>query len=118
MPSARAKARPAAPATPASPFGEALAPKLAKLGIRNRRDLALHLPSRYEDETRLTPLANARAGMPVLVEAEVVEAKVQFRGRRTLVVKLIEGDEELWVRFLNFYPVSYTHLTLPTILRV
>jgi ATP-dependent DNA helicase RecG len=37
----------------------ATAKKLAKLGIRARADLVLHLPSRYEDETVLTPLADA-----------------------------------------------------------
>jgi len=78
--------------------------RLAKLGIRNNRDLVLHLPLRYEDETNLTPLAKARSGIPVLVEAEVVESKVEYRGRRTLVVKLTDGERELWVRFLNFYP--------------
>jgi len=81
-----------------------MAPKLAKLGIRTNRDLVLHLPLRYEDETKLTPLAQARAGIPVLVEAEVVESKVEYRGRRTLVVKLTDGERDLWVRFLNFYP--------------
>jgi ATP-dependent DNA helicase RecG len=40
----------------------------------------------------------------VLVEAEVVESKVEYRGRRTLVVKLTDGERDLWVRFLNFYP--------------
>src|SRR5437868_2831404 len=45
----------AAPVTvPVPAFPEAVAAKLAKLGIRNKRDLALHLPLRYEDETRLT----------------------------------------------------------------
>ncbi len=78
--------------------------RLAKLGIRTHRDLVLHLPLRYEDETKLTPLAKARSGIPVLVEAEVVESKVEYRGRRTLIVKLTDGERELWVRFLNFYP--------------
>jgi ATP-dependent DNA helicase RecG len=87
-----------------APGADALAPKLAKLGIRTNRDLVLHLPLRYEDETKLTPLAQARSGVPVLVEAEVVESKVEYRGRRTLVVKLADGERELWVRFLNFYP--------------
>ena len=83
---------------------DAIAGKLARLGIRSKRDLALHLPLRYEDETRLTPLGEARAGVPVLVEAEVVETKTMYRPRRTLVVKLIDGGHELWIRFLNFYP--------------
>src|SRR5206468_6515913 len=68
-----------------------LAERLEKLGIRSKLDLALHLPLRYEDETKLTPLADARPGEPVQVEAEVVSAEVQYRGRRTLVVKMTDG---------------------------
>jgi ATP-dependent DNA helicase RecG len=81
-----------------------IAARLQKLGIRGKRDLALHLPMRYEDETRLTPLGEARAGTPVVVEADVVEADVKYRPRRTLVVKLSGEGHDLWVRFLNFYP--------------
>ncbi len=81
-----------------------LASRLEKLGIRSKLDRVLHLPLRYEDETRLTPLAQARPGTPVAVEAEVVEAEVKYRPRRTLVVKLSDGERDLWVRFLHFYP--------------
>jgi ATP-dependent DNA helicase RecG len=88
----------------ASKADSGLASRLAKLGIRGQRDLVLHLPLRYEDETKLTSLAKARSGEPVLVEAEVVESKVEYRGRRTLVVKLTDGERELWVRFMHFYP--------------
>ena len=78
--------------------------RLEKLGIRSNTDLALHLPLRYEDETRLTPLSEARPGVPVLVEAEVVDSEVKFRPKRMLVAKLHADGGELWVRFLNFYP--------------
>ncbi|MCW5591780.1 MAG: ATP-dependent DNA helicase RecG [Burkholderiales bacterium] len=84
--------------------GPAVRAKLAKLGIHSRFDLVLHLPLRYEDETRLTPIAEAGTGEPVLVEAEVVESEVKYRPRRTLVVKCSDGRSELWLRFLNFYP--------------
>jgi ATP-dependent DNA helicase RecG len=77
---------------------------LEKLGIRSKADLALHLPLRYEDETKLTALKDVRVGVPAFVEAEVVEADVKYRPRKTLVVKLTDGERELWVRFLNFYP--------------
>jgi ATP-dependent DNA helicase RecG len=90
-----------ADAPPASP---GIAARLQKLGIRKRSDLALHLPMRYEDETRLTPLGEVRAGTPVVVEADVVDAEVKYRPRRTLVVKLAGDGHDLWVRFLNFYP--------------
>jgi len=78
--------------------------RLEKLGIHGSRDLVLHLPLRYEDETRLTALKDVRAGESVQVEAEVVDSKVEYRGRRTLVVKLSDGERDLWVRFLHFYP--------------
>ena len=94
-------------------FPEAVAPRLAKLGIRHKRDLVLHLPLRYEDETQLTSLRDVRPGIAALVEAEVVDAEVKFRPRRTLVARLVESTDEdgdagrpreLWVRFMNFYP--------------
>ena len=82
----------------------AVASRLEKLGIRSKLDLVLHLPLRYEDETRLTALKDVRPGEPALVEADIVEAEVKYRPRRTLVLKLTDGEESLWVRFLNFYP--------------
>ena len=106
MANARLRSRPAARAAAAAAEPkDAIAEKLAKLGIHGKRDLVLHLPLRYEDETRVTPLAAVRPGEPALVEAEVVDAEVKFRPRRSLVVKMAEdGGRTLWVRFLNFYP--------------
>jgi len=77
----------------------AIAKKLAKLGLRTAQDLVLHLPHRYEDETRLTPIDAAHAGTPVQVEARVLNAEVKFRPKRQLVIHA----EGLVLRFLNFY---------------
>ena len=77
----------------------ALARKLDKLGLRSRFDLVLHLPIRYEDETRLVPPGSAPPGQPVLVEAKVQRAEIAFRPRRQLVVHA----EGLALRFFNFY---------------
>ena len=77
----------------------ALAKKLAKLGLRSSDDLALHLPHRYEDETRLTAPEFASAGQPVLVEGAVRNVEVKYRPKRQLVVHA----EGLVLRFLNFY---------------
>jgi ATP-dependent DNA helicase RecG len=73
--------------------------KLAKLGLRSRFDLILHLPLRYEDETALTPVEQAPPGKPVLVQAKIISAKIVFRPKRQLAV-LAEG---LALRFFNFY---------------
>ena len=41
---------------------EGVAEKLARLGVLRDEDLVLHLPLRYEDHTRVTPLAGLRSG--------------------------------------------------------
>ncbi|MEO8145246.1 MAG: ATP-dependent DNA helicase RecG, partial [Betaproteobacteria bacterium] len=77
----------------------AVAKRLAKLGLHSPDDLALHLPHRYEDETRLTAPAAALPGTPALVEGRVLNSEVKYRPKRQLVVHA----EGLVLRFLNFY---------------
>jgi ATP-dependent DNA helicase RecG len=77
--------------------------RLAKLGIASQFDLVLHLPLRYDDETRLHALAEAPPGQPVLVEGVVVEADVKYRPRRQLVCHVQDGGSVLTLRFFNFY---------------
>ncbi len=82
----------------------AVVEKLVKLGLNRRYDLVLHLPLRYEDETRLTPISETIDGVPAQVEGNVVDSTVAFRPRRQLVVKLADSSGEMWLRFMNFYP--------------
>ncbi|MDH4188982.1 MAG: ATP-dependent DNA helicase RecG [Betaproteobacteria bacterium] len=84
--------------------------KLERLGVRSREDLVLHLPLRYEDETTLTPIAQARDGRPVLVEAEVLRAEVVYRPRRQLIAHCRAQEHELTLRFFNFYPSQVKQL--------
>ena len=78
---------------------------LAKLGLVRDIDLALHLPLRYEDETRLTRVADARDGETVQVEGVVTACRVEQRARRQLLVTLDDGSgEPLRLRFLHFWP--------------
>ncbi len=86
--------------------------KLAKIGIHHRADLLLHLPLRYEDETHLTPIAQALPGETVQVQGEVTHCEVMFRPRRTLVCRIRQGKEELTLRFLNFYPGQQKQLAV------
>ena len=83
---------------------EALRKKLAKLGLRSSADLVVHLPLRYEDETRITLMAKAPSGVPVQVEATVLSSEIQFRPRRQLVVWVEDESGQLCLRFFNFYP--------------
>lgn len=92
--------------TPTSARKEKSAPQKAmeKLGLVRDIDLALHIPLRYEDETRITPIRDLRDGDTAQVEGVVSDCQIQFRPRRQLVVKLDDGSGELVLRFLNFYP--------------
>jgi ATP-dependent DNA helicase RecG len=60
---------------------------LDKLGLSRDIDLALHLPLRYIDETRLIPFARLLDGEPALIEGEVVEVLTEGP-RRALRVRL------------------------------
>ena len=64
----------------------------------------LHLPLRYEDETRVTPIASALPGSAVQVEGAVVETKIVFRPRRQLVCRIRDASGEMNLRFFSFYP--------------
>ncbi len=77
---------------------------MEKLGLVRDIDLALHLPLRYEDETRIVPIARVRDGDTAQVEGTVRECRVEFRPRRQLVVRIDDGSDELVLRFLHFFP--------------
>ena len=82
--------------------GEALAARLAVLGVRQARDLLFVLPIRYEDRTRAIPIGSLRAGQRAVVEGEVLLADVAYRGRRQLLVRLSDGSGTLNLRFFYF----------------
>ena len=91
---------------------------MEKLGLVRDIDLALHLPLRYEDETRITRIADARDGEPAQVEGVVTDSRIEFRPRRQLVVRLDDGSDELVLRFLHFYPSHQKTLAVGKRLRV
>ncbi len=91
---------------------------MAKLGLVRDIDLALHLPLRYEDETRLVAIADTRDGDTAQVEGRVVDSRVEHRARRQLLVRIDDGSDELLLRFLHFYPSQQKALAVGARLRV
>ena len=80
---------PVTAAAPARAAGKSAPQRaLEKLGLRRPIDFALHLPMRYEDETRIASIASLRDGSVAQVEGIVRDCRVQARGRRQLVVRL------------------------------
>ncbi len=104
----------AVPAKAQSPAQKAL----LKLGLARDIDLALHLPLRYEDETRLSRLADARDGEVVQIEARVISSEISLAPRRQLKVKVDDGSDTCVLRFLNFYPSHQKTLTEGAVVRV
>jgi len=128
MPRARSSAAPAgaeaaraavAPAsTPARAQPSPAQKALHKLGLVRDIDLALHLPLRYEDETRITPIRNARDGDSVQIEGTVVASEVQLRPRRQLLVTVEDETGSCELRFFSFYPSHQKTMAVGARLRV
>ncbi len=92
-----------APLTSLKGVGPALASALARLGLERVQDVWFHLPLRYEDRTRLTPLDELAAGQSVLVGGVVEAAESSFRFRPQLRVMLADGSgATLVLRFFHF----------------
>ncbi|NYE63320.1 ATP-dependent DNA helicase RecG [Duganella sp. 1224] len=68
-------------------------------------DLVLHLPMRYEDETQVITIEEARlhGGDTSQVEGVVVKNEITYKPRRQLLVHISDGSGELQLRFMNFY---------------
>lgn len=82
--------------------GPKLAQKLADYGIFRAEDLLFHFPLRYQDRTRVTPIAALRDGDEAVVEGEVRAADIVFGKRRSLVVRLQDGSGLITLRFFHF----------------
>lgn len=89
-----------------------------KLGLVRDIDLALHLPLRYEDETRIVRLHDARDGEVVQVEGTVTKQDIQYRPRRQLLVTLDDGSDTCTLRFFSFYPAHQKTLAVGARVRV
>ncbi len=104
----------------------ALRPKFAKLGVHHLRDLLLHLPMRYEDQTQLRTISDLVAGESVVVEGVVEHSETMFRPRKQFVALIrAAGDDgsnnfapRLTLRYFNFYPSITQALKVGATVRV
>jgi ATP-dependent DNA helicase RecG len=99
------------PVTTLKGVGEALADRLARLGVFTIQDLLFLLPLRYEDRTRVVPIGSLRPGDRAVVEGEVELTEVVFRGKRQLLSRLSDGSGFLTLRFFHFTASQQAALT-------
>ena len=90
------------PLTSLSGVGAAIAEKLSRIGIQNVQDLLFHLPMRYEDRTRITPISDIRPESFATIEGYVQHTEVQFGRRPILSVTLSDGTSKIMLKFFNF----------------
>ncbi len=91
---------------------------LHKLGLVRDIDLALHIPLRYEDETHITPLRDARDGELLQLEATVTRSQISLGARRQLLVTVNDGSDSCVLRFFTFYASMQKALALGAHLRI
>ncbi len=95
-----------------------IAARLARAGLRSDWDFVLHLPLRYENETRITPIAQLTAGTEAQVEAEILSADVVYHGKRQLRVNVRDDTGQLMLRFLNFYSSQLKQMAVGRRIRI
>lgn len=82
--------------------GAKMAERLAKVGIETIQDVLFHLPSRYEDRTRIYPISDLQPFLHVSVQGEVSANSVQFGRKRMLIVRINDGTGSISLRFFHF----------------
>jgi len=94
---------------------------LQKMGLDSPMALALHLPSRYEDETELCTIEEGVIQgrfHSVQTQGVVIQNQVLFRPRRQMLVTIEDDTATLQLRFLNFYPSQQKQMAVGTHIRV
>lgn len=98
--------------------GANLAEKLAKIGLFSLQDVLFHLPLRYMDRTRVTPMGGLQPNVNAVIEGEVRACDIVFGKRRSLVVRMQDGTGSITLRFYHFNAAQKNRLTNGTRLRI
>ena len=97
--------------------GPQLAVKLSKIGLYNIQDLLFHLPLRYIDRTKITPIGGIQPRTEVVIEGEVRASDIVFGRRRSLVCRLQDQTGTTTLRFFHFNKAQQQKLKAGAYLR-
>lgn len=90
--------------------GPQLAARLEKLGLHTVQDLLFHLPSRYEDRTRIVPMRHLRPKDHAVIEGTIVETQLRSGRRRSLLCSLKDDTGSITLRFFHFNAAQQAQL--------
>jgi ATP-dependent DNA helicase RecG len=82
--------------------GPKMAQQFADWGIHDLVNLLFHLPFRYEDRTRITPIGALRPQQTYVVQGFVRSSQILFGKRRSLSVRIQDQSGSLGLRFFHF----------------
>ena len=99
------------PISQLSGIGPKLAEKCAGIGLLTIGDLLFHLPYKYQDRTRLTPIGRLKLGMAVVIEGEVMGSQVFFGKRRSLICRISDQTGLLSMRLFHFTKAQQNRLS-------
>ncbi len=85
-----------------SGVGPQLAKKLTRLGIHEIRDLLFHLPFRYQDRTKITPISELKTGTHKLCNGHIIHSEIRYGRRRSLLVLIADDSGEFIMRLFHF----------------
>ena len=97
--------------------GAKAAEKLSKLALYTVQDLLFHLPHRYEDRTRIYPIADLQPHLHSSIQGEVMSCDIQFGRKRMLVVRLSDGTGTITLRFFHFSAAQKNNLAVGSHIR-
>lgn len=95
-----------------------VAERVARMGLINDWDFVLHLPLRYEDETRITRICDLKAGDWAQIQGTVISSRTQGGRFMQLIASVSDGTANIEIRFLHFYPKMRDRFKSGTLLRL
>lgn len=82
--------------------GPTLAAKLVKCGILTVQDLLFHLPYRYQDRTRITPIQDLRSNDWCVIAGQVCKTEIKYGKRMMLNCYVEDKTGIVKLRFFHF----------------
>lgn len=95
------KNHPSTPSFKLRGVGPQIAAHLARLNIHSVRDLLFHLPARYQDRTKVSPIRQLRVGQEAVVEGVVRSVSRPPRGKTKVLIELCDDGGFILLRFFH-----------------
>jgi ATP-dependent DNA helicase RecG len=98
--------------------GPTLVAKLMKCGILTVQDLLFHLPYRYQDRTRITPIQDLRANEWCVIAGRVCKTEIKYGKKMMLYCYVEDKTGIIKLRFFHFNKQQINALNNSTMIHV